>query len=153
MPITTHRDSVRGLRYHVVTQTLRLDEFRETLQAVLDLAGLEPEMDELWDLRDLRPDHPVLGVEELKALVYSCGRLWARTTKARAAIVVSRTIDYGMARMGEILVELRARRLPEWREPKASSGRTTLLFKGVPRPAHRDGFAFVLKTCSPGNIF
>jgi len=108
MPITTHRDSVRGLRYHVVTQTLRLDEFRETLQAVLDLAGLEPEMDELWDLRDLLPDHPALEVDELKALVYSCGRDWARTTKARAAIVVSRTIDYGMARMGEMLMDWEA---------------------------------------------
>ena len=108
MPISTQVDSIRGLRYHVVTQTLRLDEFREALQAVLDFAGPEPAMDELWDLRDLRPDHPVLGVEELKTLVYSCDRDWARRTTARAAIVVSRTVDYGMARMGQTLMEMKA---------------------------------------------
>lgn len=108
MPINTHVDSIRGLRYHVVTQTLRLDEFRDTLQAVLELTGPEPEMDELWDLRDLRPDHPVLGVEELKTLVHTCDRDWAKTTTARAAIVVSRTIDYGMARMGQTLMEMKA---------------------------------------------
>jgi hypothetical protein len=89
----------------VAARTLRLEEFRETLEAVRTLPGLGPEMDALWDLRDLGPDHPVLEVEELKVLILTYGRDWARTPRTRAAILVSRTVDYGMARMGMVLMD------------------------------------------------
>lgn len=94
-----------GPKYHFASRTLSLNEAKDALGAAIDPAGLEPQRNVLFDLRDLRPDHPVLGTEELKALVTSYGSVWARATNARAAIVVSREVDYGMARMGQILMD------------------------------------------------
>ena len=105
MAISSHTDPERGIRYRVVTGALEGREALNVVQGVLGASDPAASLDEIWDLRGLPAEHPPLRVDHLKDFIGTHGRAWVETTTARVAIIVTRTIDYGMGRMGQALIE------------------------------------------------
>lgn len=99
MGIETRIDAAGGLRTHVVTGSLSLAQLREALERVYKRPDFDPGHHVLWDLRgaDLK-GFAAADVEETASLVAA---RWKATPGTRAALVVTRDVDYVLSRMYE----------------------------------------------------
>ncbi len=97
-----HIDRATDVRVHVVKGELGFDELRATLDALYQAPDFRPEQAALWDLREA--DLTSFSTVEV-ALIAELVRQHRETIRApKAALVVSRDADFGMARMFEIQV-------------------------------------------------
>jgi hypothetical protein len=81
-----------------------MDSLLNELSRFYDSPDYDPEMNVLWDLRQL-DGLSGLATSELSRLVTLVSRRWISSQPRRAALIVSRTVDFGMARMYEMRME------------------------------------------------
>ena len=77
---------------------ITLDEVRETLRAIYNRRDFRANMHALWDLRK---GELAFSASEIESLARFVSDHWKATDKTRAALVVSRDVDFGVARMYE----------------------------------------------------
>jgi hypothetical protein len=97
MPIETRIDSAAGLRTHIVSGEMDFDALSSTLEGVYSDPDFLPDLNVLWDLRDAILT--VFSSGDVSRVVDVVKGNW---TGARAALVVGRDADFGMARMYEL---------------------------------------------------
>jgi hypothetical protein len=102
MPIDTVVDPKTGWRIHTVTGELGLDEARNALAAIYDDPQYDPDSHALWDLRDAVLSG--FSADQIRSLASYVGERWGASGRNRAALVVSRDLDFGLARMYEQLL-------------------------------------------------
>jgi hypothetical protein len=103
MPIETELDPNRGIRLHRVTGVLVPEELLETLQDLYGRADFNPDMSVLWDIREA--DVSSFTRDDVVRLRDLVKDHWGVGGSSRAALVVSREIDYGLARMYGLLLD------------------------------------------------
>lgn len=104
MPIATQIESATGLRIHKVTGSLTFTELRETLQALYASPDFRPEQNALWDLRD--SVLTTFTTAQVREIVEPVRSHWGTRGAPRAALVVCRDADFGMARMYELQLDV-----------------------------------------------
>jgi len=103
MPIHTEIDKDTGIRRHTVTGDLTFATLKETLGTLYQSSEFQPDTNVLWDLRDAKQ---ALTSKEVDRLADYVGGHWGTRGGSKAAIVVSRDVDFGMARMYEQLLAI-----------------------------------------------
>jgi hypothetical protein len=106
MKFTTKTDTQSKLRIHTVQGALEKDSLLENLQKVYSGADFDENMNAIWDLReaDLTP-FSYAQIEEIGEYV---GKQWGIEGQSKAAIVVSRDVDYGLTHILKMLLEARS---------------------------------------------
>jgi len=100
-----HIDSSTGLRIHTATGELTAADFRAALEAVYESPDFEPGKHGLWDLRAAKG---AISSEEIDQLASFVGSRWGHLGARKIALVVSRDLDFGLARMYEQLLEIQS---------------------------------------------
>ncbi len=108
MTITTRFDDITDLRVHVVRGELTHEELCETLEALYATREFQPQQSALWDLREA--DLTGSSAAEVRQIAELVQQHWGTTGVPRAALVVSRDVDFGIARMFELYVTTGAQR-------------------------------------------
>ena len=104
MKVETQIDTKNNLRIHTITEKFNLAELLKVLASIYDSSEQNLEMEVLWDLREAEG----LGALEtlhLDKLVNLVSQKWEASKPRRAALVVSRLVDFGLARMYEMRME------------------------------------------------
>ena len=101
--ISIQTDREKGIRYHVVTGKLSLAEVSSRLGELYEDKDFDPDMHVLWDLRGA--DVSSFTREDIIQLKDFVKKRWGLKGRSRAAFVVSKELDYGLARMYGILLE------------------------------------------------
>jgi hypothetical protein len=103
MGISTEIDRESGLRTHVITGMLTMEELVGSLDKVYSMPDFDPDMDTLWDLREADLSSFVSPqIQQVRDFVSSN---WGTGGTSRAAIVVSSDENFGIMRMYEFYVE------------------------------------------------
>ena len=100
MPVKTKIDPAQGVRVHTVTGELTVHELKATLVALYDDPNFQSGHDALWDLREASLTG--FTADDVRHIVNLVKDGWVDRGSAKAAMVVSRTADFGMVRMYEI---------------------------------------------------
>lgn len=103
MKITTNINKEADLRTHKVTGTLSLNELLAKLDEIYSIPDFEPDMNVLWDLKDA--DLASFSTDDIHKVRDFVGHKWGTGGTSRAALVVSRDIDFGLSRMYEVSLE------------------------------------------------
>ncbi len=103
MAVTMKIDPITGLRMHKVTGRLQLEELRTALTDVYEAEDFDPDKDVVWDLRDA--DLTAFSTDDIKSVSGLVKQNWGTSSSSRAALVVSRDVDFGLARMYEQLLD------------------------------------------------
>jgi hypothetical protein len=101
--VTTHVDEAAGFATHTATGDLTLDEIGEAFEALLEDPAFKPGLPVLWDLREASITS-LSNLEIQQLLKLNAKRKDARGS-GRAAILVSKEVDYGIARMFQVYAE------------------------------------------------
>ena len=104
MQFATSINSAHQIRCHAISGEFDMDGLLNELSRFYDSPDYDPEMNVLWDLRQL-DGLSGLATSELSRLVTLVSRRWVSSQPRRAALVVSRMVDFGMARMYEMRME------------------------------------------------
>jgi len=101
MKLTTEIDKKNNLRIHTVDGPLDFKALQRILKETYSSQDYNSDMSVLWDIRksDLS-SFTSAQIQEIKNLVK---KQWGTGGMSRAAIVVSRDIDYGLTRMYELI--------------------------------------------------
>ena len=111
MAVSTEFDSNSGLRIHTVTGSLSFDTLTDTLAELYQ--------DALWDLREASLAE--FTADEVRRVIELVRNNWATEGTPRAALVVAREVDFGMARMYELqLSDLSTGRVQVFRNMEAA---------------------------------
>jgi hypothetical protein len=105
MTIEVEIDKKANLRKHKVTGILTLDALQNKLREIYEEPDYNPDMDVLWDLREA--DLSSFEADDVDKLSDMVSKFWGTEGKSRAALVVSKDLDYGLSRMYEMLLENR----------------------------------------------
>jgi hypothetical protein len=103
MPVDTRIDATTRLRTHRVTGSPTLEDILEALQAIYALPDYRADANVLWDLREAELEGFSKGA--VHYLANFVGKNWVKQETTRAALVVARDVDYGLARMYEQLLQ------------------------------------------------
>ena len=131
MRIVTRIDRKANLRTHTVRGIIDVPELRKTLAAFYRSSGYEPGMNSLWDLRDA--DFSSVMPAEVQSVMDTVRGNWGKGERGRAALLVTRDLDYGLSRMyellmdgrtsGEIMVFRKKEEAAAWLEAEEARGR------------------------------
>ena len=103
MELSTEINKEKNIRYHVVTGPIDVDELINVLQAIYGATDFDPEMNVFWDLQ--KADSSAVSSDDVYRLKKYVSNKWGRGGNSRAALVVSREVDFGMSRMYQIMME------------------------------------------------
>ena len=103
MKVITHFDQKNRIRLHTVSGDITKELLLTELKGIYSNPDLESDVDVLWDLRagDMS-SFSSADVSEVRELV---SHHWGQTGSTRAAIVVSRDINFGLSKMYASLLE------------------------------------------------
>jgi len=102
MEISIQINKERNLRSHKVKGLISVRELKENLLGIYKSPEYYPDMNALWDLRDA--DFSSVTTAEVRSLIEMVKEYWGQGGKNKAALIVSRDLDYGLSRMYEILM-------------------------------------------------
>jgi hypothetical protein len=102
MEISTQIDKARNHRSHKVNGSISVDEIKKMLATFYQSSEYDPDMDVLWDLRDA--DFSSVRSEDVASLTGMVEKFWGQGGKAKAALIVSGDLDFGLSRMYEMLL-------------------------------------------------
>ena len=108
MKVETTINSDKSIRIHVVSGKFDMNELLNVLDGLYSGSEQNLELDALWDLREAE-DVGTLNIQHLDKLVNMVSRKWETDTPHRAALVVSRMVDFGLARMYEMRMESKSK--------------------------------------------
>ena len=103
MPITYSIDKEKGIRFHVCTGTVDCDDIMQSLSEVYRDENYDHALHALWDFRDCSGD---LSAEAMQEIIAHARKSRSVPGQGRIALVVNRDLEYGLARMYEMLSEL-----------------------------------------------
>ena len=103
MELSTEINKEKNIRYHVVTGAIDVHELINVLQAIYDARDFDPEMNVFWDLQNA--DSSAVSSDDVYTLQKYVSNKWGQGGYSRAALVVSREVDFGMSRMYQIMME------------------------------------------------
>jgi len=103
MEISTEIDKKKNIRWHVVRGVIDVRELGEYLKGIYATSDSYSEMSVFWDLQEA--DFSSVTSEDVRSFMAYAGKIWGKEGKSRAALVVSRDLDFGMTRMYQIMME------------------------------------------------
>ncbi|MFC1829337.1 hypothetical protein ACFL0O_06985 [Thermodesulfobacteriota bacterium] len=103
MEITTNIDKTAGLRTHKVTGVVSKNDLLLKLEEIYSIPDFEPDMNVLWDLRNA--DLASFSSDDIHRVRDFVVHKWGTDGTNRAALVVSRDIDFGLSRMYQVSLE------------------------------------------------
>jgi hypothetical protein len=103
MPIDTRIDPDGGLRVHSLNGRLQFEEVRDTLEELYSSPDFDPAMNALWDVRDASTAD--ISLEDVRKIAQLVSGRRPKEGLSRVALVVSRDVDFGLARMYEMKLE------------------------------------------------
>lgn len=103
MDVTTRVDQESNCRYHTIQGEITLVRLRNVLAGVYAHPDFRPDSSSLWDLREATTRH--ISASEVQSIAGMVKKHWGTRGNPRSALVVSTDLDYGMARMYELLME------------------------------------------------
>ncbi|NOQ97478.1 MAG: hypothetical protein GQ561_04865 [Calditrichae bacterium] len=102
MDISTHIDHKAGIRQHKVSGLIDIEKLKIFLKGLYTTPDLEPNMDVVWDLGEA--DFSAVSSSDVRAVKELVVKYWGVGGKSKAALVVSRELDFGLTRMYESLM-------------------------------------------------
>ena len=102
MEISTRFNEEENLRIHKVEGTIDVDQIKEMLSALYNSPDYVPNMNALWDLR--AADFTAVTTEQITSLTAIVEKYWGKGGQGKAALIVSRDLDFGLSRMYEMLL-------------------------------------------------
>jgi hypothetical protein len=105
MKIRTEINQKKNVRVHIVSGQFDIDALFESLSEMYTSLPINTEMNVLWDLRAAE-GIASLATNQLDKLIGLVGKTWGKKGKNKAALVVSRQVDYGLARVYEQQLEM-----------------------------------------------
>jgi hypothetical protein len=103
MQISTIDDPDVGIRRHTVTGEIIFPVLMEELESIYSDPKFQADQSSLWDLRKASTKR--FTAPEVRKVVSLVSRYWGAEGSPRSALVVSTDLDFGMARMYEMLLE------------------------------------------------
>ena len=102
MEMSTQFNEEENLRIHKVEGPIDVDQLKEMLSALYESPGYDPDMNALWDLRTA--DFTSVKNEQIASLTGMVEKYWAKEGQGKAALIVTRDLDFGLSRMYEMLL-------------------------------------------------
>ena len=102
MEIDTQISRGKNLRKHKVDGLINVNALKEMLASFYKSPEYDPDMNVLWDLRDA--DFSSVTSEDVASLAGMIAQHWGQGEKAKAALIVSKDLDFGLSRMYELLL-------------------------------------------------
>jgi hypothetical protein len=103
MILTTNIDKEANLRLHTVTGAVEKDAVLARLSEIYSRSDFDPDMNVLWDLREA--DLSSFSSADIETVRDFVGERWGTGGTSRAALIVSRDVDFGLSRMYQMLLE------------------------------------------------
>ncbi|MBU8920772.1 MAG: STAS/SEC14 domain-containing protein [Bacteroidales bacterium] len=107
MGISTEIDRESGLRIHVVTGRLTMEDLIGSLEKVYSRPDYDPAMNVLWDLRDA--DFSAFVSPQIQQVRDFVTSNWGTEGTSHAAMVVSSDEAFGLMRMYEFYLKQKSR--------------------------------------------
>ena len=104
MKIKTEINQKKNVRVHIVTGKFDVDVLFNSLKDMYSDLPLQADMNVLWDLRNVEgiSKTATSQLDKVSALV---SKKWGNAGKSKAALVISRQVDYGFVRIYEQRLE------------------------------------------------
>ena len=102
MNISIHIDHKAGIRQHKVTGPIDIEELKIFLKRLYAHPDFDPIMNAIWDLEEA--DFSEVSSSDVRSVIDVVRKYWGTEGKSKAALVVSKDVDYGLTRMYEILM-------------------------------------------------
>lgn len=103
MEFTTHIDEGANLRMHKVSGVVTKESLIERLNEIYSAPDFISDMNVLWDLREA--DLSSFQSPDIQHLRDFVKDHWATGGTSKAALVVSRDLDFGLSRMYEFFIK------------------------------------------------
>lgn len=107
MRIRTEINQKKNVRVHIVSGIFDINTLYRTLVEMYNKFKFSADMNVLWDFRATEEIAKV-SLSELNKIITLVGRKWGKQGVSRAALVVSRRVDFGLARLYEQSVEVQS---------------------------------------------
>ena len=104
MKIRTEINQQKNVRIHIVSGKFDVNILYRTLDEMYGKFKFSSDMNVLWDLRSTE-DIASVSLSELDKIISLVGQTWGTKGRSKAALVVSKRIDFGLARLYEQSVE------------------------------------------------
>lgn len=101
MKIRTEINQKKNVRVHILSGEFNVDSLFNTLTDIYSSLPLSAEMNVLWDLRGAEGISS-LASNQLNEVVGLVGNKWGANRKNKAALVVSKEVDFGQANVYEM---------------------------------------------------
>lgn len=104
MKIRTEINQQKNVRIHIVSGKFDIHVLYKTLAEMYGKFKFSSDMNVLWDFRSSE-DIASVSLSELNKIISLVGRTWGTKGQSKAALVVSKRVDFGLARLYEQSVE------------------------------------------------
>lgn len=104
MKIRTEINQKKNVRVHIVSGDFDVNILFTSLKNMYSDLPLHTDMNVLWDFRDVE-GISAMATSELNKIIRLVGNKWGTSGKNKAALVVSRQVDFGIARIYEQQLE------------------------------------------------
>jgi hypothetical protein len=101
MKIETTIDQTAKLRTHTLSGTFEFDALYSTLEDIYDDPEFDPELNSVWDLTEVAGIQ-LIEPDQLKRVVAFVAKERSIHGSIKTALVVSKKIDFGIARVYEL---------------------------------------------------
>ena len=105
MKIRTEINQKKNVRVHIISGQFDIDALFESLSEMYTSLPMNADMNVVWDLRAAEGIGS-LATNQLDKLIGLVGKTWGTKGKNKAALVVSRQVDFSLARMYEQQLEM-----------------------------------------------
>ena len=99
----TYINKEDNYRLHIIKDLINVDELIEKLEKFYKSSNYDPKMNSLWDLRDA--DFSSVTSKQVHSAMEMVKKNWSQEGTVRAALLVSKDLDYGLSRMYAILMD------------------------------------------------
>ena len=103
MKISTNINSKKNIRMHLIEGYIDTMELIEYLKNVYNSTDFIPDMNVFWDLR--KADFSKISSSEVRNVMEFVSKGWGKSGKSKAALIVSKDLDYGLSRMYQIMMD------------------------------------------------
>ena len=93
----------KNLRIHTITGIISTGKIMEHLRLFYKSPEYNPAMNSLWDLREA--DFTEVEPHEVRGLMEMVKGHWGKNDTAKSALLVTKDLDFGLARMYEMLMD------------------------------------------------
>jgi hypothetical protein len=105
MKIRTEINQKKNVRVHIVSGQIDIDALFKSLSEMYTSLPMNADMNVVWDLRAAEGIGSLV-TSQLDKLIGLVSKTWGTKGKQKAALVVSRQVDFGMARVYEQQLEI-----------------------------------------------